>query len=77
MGAKIIIEGKIAVIKGVKKLSGACVSSTDLRGGVALILAGLAAEGTTKVQDTAFISRGYENIEEKLSALGAHITVES
>lgn len=74
MGAKITIEGKMAVIKGVKKLSGALVNSTDLRGGMSLIIAGLTAEGTTTVQDKDLISRGYENIDQKLNSLGANIT---
>jgi len=77
MGAKITIEGKMAVIKGVKSLSGASVNSTDLRGGAGLIIAGLMAEGITKVQDCNYISRGYENIEKKLNNLGAKIIIEN
>ena len=73
MGAKITIEGKLAIIKGVKKLSGAEVNSTDLRGGAALVLAGLVAKGKTTVNHIEYISRGYENFEEKLNKLGAKV----
>ncbi len=76
MGAKITIEGKTAVIKGVRKLSGAKVKSTDLRGGACLVLAGLAARGTTIVTDIEHILRGYEGLEKKLNALGAKIIKE-
>ena len=61
MGAKISIEGKIAIVKGVKKLSGATVEATDLRGGAAVVLAGLTAKGKTKVDNIEYILRGYEN----------------
>ncbi len=77
MGAKIQIEGKMAVIKGVRRLSGSTVSSTDLRGGAALVLAGLGAKGTTKVENIEYIQRGYENFEEKLSKLGASIFIKN
>jgi UDP-N-acetylglucosamine 1-carboxyvinyltransferase len=73
MGAKIKIEGRSAVIEGVEKLSGAPVKATDLRAGAALILAGLAAEGTTQVMNTYHIDRGYVNIVEKLRNLGVKI----
>lgn len=73
MGAKIDIEGKMAIIKGVRRLSGANVNSTDLRGGAALVLAGLVAKGETKVSHINYILRGYENIDEKLTDLGAKI----
>jgi UDP-N-acetylglucosamine 1-carboxyvinyltransferase len=73
MGANIKIEGRIAVIKGVKKLTGANVVSRDLRGGAALILAGLVAEGETQITGLKHIDRGYENIEQKLSGVGASI----
>lgn len=76
MGAKITIEGKTAVIKGVRKLSSAKVKSTDLRGGACLVLAGLAARGTTVVTDIEHILRGYEGLEKKLNALGAKIIKE-
>lgn len=73
MGAKIKIEGRSAVIEGVEKLSGAPVKATDLRAGAALILAGLAAEGTTQVMNTYHIDRGYVDIVGKLKSLGADI----
>ena len=73
MGAKANIEGKTLVIKGVRKLHGAEVQSTDLRGGAALVLAGLVAKGTTKVNNIEYILRGYENLDEKLNSLGADI----
>lgn len=66
-------RGRYAIVNGVKKLRGAQVKAHDLRGGAALILAGLAAEGTTKVTDVYQIDRGYEKIEEKLANLGADI----
>lgn len=73
MGAKATIEGKTLVIKGVKKLYGANVVSTDLRGGAALVLAGLCAKGRTTVTNIEYILRGYENLEEKLNKLGANV----
>ena len=73
MGANIKIDGHHAVIKGVEKLSGAPVRSFDLRAGAAVVLAGLAAEGSTEVSDIYHIRRGYENFEEKLRLLGADI----
>lgn len=76
MGAKITVEGRSAIIKGVRKLHGAKVNSTDLRGGATLILAGLSAEGQTHVNNAQYILRGYENIEQKLRALGANIKLE-
>lgn len=72
-GAKIKVEGRMAVIEGVEKLTGARVSATDLRAGAALVLAGLRAKGETIIQNVKYIDRGYEAIEEKLSALGASI----
>lgn len=75
MGAKITIEGKTAVIKGVRRLSGAVVDSSDLRGGAALILAGLAAKGNTTVNYIEYILRGYENLDKKLNELGASIKI--
>lgn len=77
MGAKITIEGKTAVIKGVRRLSGAKVKSTDLRGGACLVLAGLVAKGTTEVTNIEYILRGYENIDEKLNKLGAKIRIKN
>ncbi len=77
MGAKITIEGKTAVIKGVRRLSGAKVKSTDLRGGACLVLAGLIAKGTTEVTNIEYILRGYENLDEKLNKLGAKIRIKN
>lgn len=73
MGAHISIEGRAAVIRGVERLSGAAVEASDLRAGVALVLAGLVAEGQTAVDHIYHIDRGYENLEQKLLALGAHV----
>jgi len=73
MGADIKLEGRLAVIKGVEKLTGANVCARDLRGGAALVLAGLAAEGTTVISGIKHIDRGYEDIELKLSNAGALI----
>lgn len=73
MGAKITVEGKTAVIKGVRRLTGANVTSTDLRGGAALVIAGLQAKGKTTVNNIEYILRGYENLDKKLSMLGANI----
>ena len=73
MGAKITIEGKSAVIKGVKKLTGAEVEASDLRGGAALVLAGLVAKGETKVENIEYLLRGYENLDKKLNSIGAKI----
>jgi len=73
MGANIKIDGHRAVIKGVEKLSGAPVRSFDLRAGAAMVLAGLAAEGSTEVSDINHIRRGYEDFEEKLCSIGADI----
>lgn len=76
MGANIKLEGRIAVIKGVRKLIGASVCARDLRAGAALVLAGLAAEGETEITDIKHIDRGYERIEEKLGQVGAMISRE-
>ncbi len=73
MGAKISIESKTATVVGVEQLHGATVSAHDLRAGAALVIAGLAARGTTRVQNIHFVERGYENLIGKLSALGADI----
>jgi UDP-N-acetylglucosamine 1-carboxyvinyltransferase len=73
MGADIRLEGNRAVIRGVKELSGAPVMATDLRASVSLILAGLVAKGTTEVSRVYHLDRGYEQIERKLSQLGADI----
>ena len=73
MGAKIRIEGKTAMVSGVEKLHGATVCAHDLRAGAALVIAGLAAEGTTYVEHIHFIERGYEHLIRKLTELGADI----
>lgn len=73
MGAQISIEGRAAVIRGVERLSGAAVEASDLRAGVALVLAGLAAEGQTTVDHVYHIDRGYDGLEQKLLALGAQV----
>ncbi len=73
MGAKIQVDGKVAVVEGVDSLSGAPVKATDLRAGAALLIAGLMAQGTTYIEDIHYIERGYENIVDKLVALGADI----
>lgn len=73
MGANIKLEGRVAIIKGVKKLIGANVYARDLRGGAALVLAGLAADGETVISDIKHIDRGYDHIEEKLKQAGALI----
>jgi len=73
MGADIVVEGRSAVVKGVPTLSGAPVMATDLRASASLILAGLAAEGQTVISRIYHLDRGYDNIEQKLSALGADI----
>lgn len=73
MGADVTVEGNTAIVKGVQKLFGAEVKAKDLRAGAALVLAGLAAEGTTIVSHLDYIDRGYEQIECKLQKLGADI----
>jgi UDP-N-acetylglucosamine 1-carboxyvinyltransferase len=73
MGAKIRIEGRSAIVEGVAKLKGADVNATDLRAGAALVLAGLVAEGKTKVGYLYHIDRGYDNLVQKLQRLGADI----
>ena len=77
MGAKINIEGKVAIVKGVRKLNNATVEATDLRGGAAVVLAGLVAKGKTTVNNIEYILRGYENLDKKLSKVGANIKVEN
>jgi UDP-N-acetylglucosamine 1-carboxyvinyltransferase len=73
MGAQIKVEGRIAVVEGTQRLTGAPVKATDLRGGAAMVIAGLAAEGVTEVHNIKLIDRGYERFEEKLRSLGADI----
>ena len=76
MGAKITTEEKTGIIKGVKKLTGTTVKSTDLRGGAALVIAALSSKGKSRVQDIEYILRGYEKLDEKLQRLGAKIYIE-
>jgi UDP-N-acetylglucosamine 1-carboxyvinyltransferase len=71
LGARIKIEGRVAVVEGVSRLSGAEVECTDLRGGVALVIAGLAADGITEVSHIHHIDRGYEKLEQNLCDVGA------
>jgi UDP-N-acetylglucosamine 1-carboxyvinyltransferase len=73
MGANIKTFGRIAVIKGVKDLTGAKTAAKDLRGGAALVLAGLAAKGETTIENVYHIKRGYENFHLGLKNLGADI----
>ncbi len=73
MGANIQVDGKVAVFEGVETLQGAPIKATDLRAGAAMIIAALAAQGVTEIEEICHIERGYENIEEKLQALGADI----
>lgn len=73
LGAQISVDGRVAIIEGIDRFSGAPVKATDLRAGAAMIIAGLAAGGTTEIEDIRHIERGYENIEGKLRALGADI----
>ena len=73
MGADIKVEGNTAIISGVKKYTGASITAPDLRAGAALVLAGLAAEGFSSVDDIRYIERGYEDFDVKLRSLGAQI----
>lgn len=75
MGAKIHVDGKVAIITGVESLNGGPVMATDLRAGAALVLAALAAKGETTIDNIKYIERGYEDIIEKLRNLGANIKV--
>jgi UDP-N-acetylglucosamine 1-carboxyvinyltransferase len=75
MGANIKVEGNTAIIDGVGKYTGASISAPDLRAGAALVIAGLAAEGFTVVDDIQYIERGYEDFHVKLQALGAQIAI--
>src|SRR5271165_7527843 len=73
LGAEIEVEGSTAIIKGVPRLTGANVMATDLRASACLVIAGLVADGATTIDRIYHLDRGYERIEEKLSALGARI----
>ncbi len=75
MGAQIQVDGKVAVIEGVPQLTGAAVEACDLRAGAALVIAGLAAQGTSEISQVQHIERGYEDIIRKLSGIGADIRV--
>ena len=75
LGAEIQVDGKIAVIEGVDRLTGAPVQACDLRAGAAMVIAGLAAQGVTEVDQVQYIERGYEDIVRKLSGIGADIRV--
>ena len=76
MGARINVEGRTAIIKGTKRIQGANVVASDLRGGAALIIEGLIAKGITQIDNIHYVLRGYENIEDKLKKLGAKIFIE-
>jgi UDP-N-acetylglucosamine 1-carboxyvinyltransferase len=73
MGADIEVHGDTAVVRGVERLKGAPVMATDLRASVSLVLAGLASEGETNINRVYHLDRGFECLEEKLSAVGAEI----
>ena len=77
LGANIVVKNNTAFVTGVNRLNGGLVTATDLRGGASLILAGLVAEGQTEINDILHIERGYANIENKLSMLGANIKKET
>ncbi len=76
MGAKISTEGKVAIVKGVRKLVAAEVAATDLRGGAAMCTAALVARGKSKIDNIEHILRGYENLDKKLNNLGANVKIE-
>ena len=73
LGAQIDVDGNTAVIKGADKLEGATIMATDLRASACLVIAGLVAQGETTVDRIYHLDRGYDHLEEKLSALGANI----
>lgn len=77
MGADITVEGRIAVVRGVERLSGANVCAMELRGGAALVVAALGAQGITRIGKICYIERGYENLTEALSSVGANIRKET
>lgn len=72
-GASIRVEDRVAVVEGVNKLNGACVSATDLRGGAALVVAALSADGKSEISEVRYIDRGYAKIEEQFSKLGGSV----
>lgn len=73
MGAKIKVEGRMAVVEGPVNLSGAPIRALDLRAGAAMVIAGLMARGETAISNLEYIDRGYEKLDEKLRDLGANI----
>jgi UDP-N-acetylglucosamine 1-carboxyvinyltransferase len=73
MGAQIKVDGRNAIVKGVGRLSGAQLMATDLRASASLVLAGLVADGITEISRIYHLDRGYDNLDEKLRALGANI----
>ena len=73
MGANVSIDGRVCVVEGVERLTGAPVRATDLRAGAALIVAGLMADGETEITGVQYIDRGYDHIEGKLRQIGADI----
>jgi len=75
LGADINVVGRVAVVTGVKTLSAAPMTATDLRGGAALMVAALGAEGETEIYDTGHIARGYEDLDTTLRSLGADVTL--
>ena len=75
LGAHIQVDGKVAVVEGVHQLVGAPIQACDLRAGAALVIAGLAAQGTTELSHVQYIERGYEDLVGKLRAVGADISL--
>jgi UDP-N-acetylglucosamine 1-carboxyvinyltransferase len=75
MGARIEVNGRVAVVSGGSPLYGAAVSALDLRAGAAMVIAGLCANGKTEIDNVVYINRGYEDIVAKLRALGADISL--
>ena len=73
MGANIVINDRTAMVEGVEKLFGAPLYASDLRAGAAMVIAAMAADGRTRIEDAHYIERGYEDIVGKLTALGARI----
>ena len=73
MGARILCSGRNAIVRGVEGLTGALVTARDLRGGAAMVLAGLKAEGVTTVEHAELIDRGYDHLEDQLNCLGAEV----
>ena len=75
MGTKIKVEGRSAIIKGTKKIQGANIIATDLRGGASMVIEALIAKGTTQIDNVDYILRGYEDMDKKLKSLGAEIKI--